>query len=182
MMGSNNLSSCFQYEVRDQDSDKILNVKIYDKFLDLVGREYIHPVSSRINTVLCSGRQPGCFEKLIRKYQHVGLTRLEISVCHNALKKFSPWNPSVKTRWHVKMANAIDSIISGALNNPKALSMTYRTMSLPRMINHICNTEINILAVGKRLSWIINASTGHRNHFIGTKCVAGISHTACDTQ
>ena len=36
---SNTLSTCYQYEVKDENNDKMLNLKIYDKIMDLVSRE-----------------------------------------------------------------------------------------------------------------------------------------------
>ena len=54
--GDNNLDTCFQYCVLDADTDKILNIKIYDKVLDLAGRDYFHTVGSRIPEILGSKR------------------------------------------------------------------------------------------------------------------------------
>ena len=66
------------------------------------------------------------------------------------------------------MGKALEILVNSALNNTKLLSLAYKEISLPRLINCLCNTEVNILAVGKRLSWLINAETGHKNHFVGT--------------
>lgn len=40
--GDNFLPTCFQYAVKDADGDRLLNVKVYDKILDLCSREGIH--------------------------------------------------------------------------------------------------------------------------------------------
>ena len=61
--GSNNLNSCLQFEVKEQDGERLLNIKAYDKFLDLVGREHTYLVGSRLSKILGSGSQPGEFEK-----------------------------------------------------------------------------------------------------------------------
>ena len=50
--GDNNLDSCFQYRVNDQNGNKLLNIKAYDKVLDLVGREASFLVSSRLSKML----------------------------------------------------------------------------------------------------------------------------------
>ena len=84
--GSNLLNSCFQYEVRDSLGTKLLNIKVYDKMLDLIGREHIHTVSSRLKTVLCSGHQPGAFERMIHKNQYCGVTRVEVSILPDAIE------------------------------------------------------------------------------------------------
>ena len=52
--GTNNLDSCFQYVVTDVAGQKLLNIKVYDKVLDLVGREATFKVSTRVPTILGS--------------------------------------------------------------------------------------------------------------------------------
>ena len=37
--GSNCLASCFQFDVNDDDCDKLFTVKVYDKILDLISRD-----------------------------------------------------------------------------------------------------------------------------------------------
>ena len=37
--GDNNLETCFQYAVLDVENDKLLNIKFYDKTLDLISRD-----------------------------------------------------------------------------------------------------------------------------------------------
>ena len=39
--GDNILDSCFQYAVVDEERNKLLNIKMYDKMLDLLSREGI---------------------------------------------------------------------------------------------------------------------------------------------
>ena len=56
--GDNIMSTCYQYAVVDTDRDKILNIKVYDKLLDLMSREATHMVGSRAKTIL------GCEYKL----------------------------------------------------------------------------------------------------------------------
>jgi len=46
--------------------DKLLNIKVYDKILDLVGREATHLVSTRMAMVIGATNQLGKFERLIR--------------------------------------------------------------------------------------------------------------------
>ena len=54
--GNNNLDTCYQYAVVDEKNDKLLNVKVYDKFLDLIGRDGIQMVGSRVGNILgCKG-------------------------------------------------------------------------------------------------------------------------------
>ena len=37
--GSNCLASCFQFNVLDDDYDKLFTIKVYDKILDLISRD-----------------------------------------------------------------------------------------------------------------------------------------------
>ncbi len=39
--GDNVLNSCFQFKLVDADGIKFMNIKIYDKVLDLIGRDNI---------------------------------------------------------------------------------------------------------------------------------------------
>ena len=50
--GGNNLDSCLQYDVLDANGLKILQVKIYDKIMDLVGRDGTKIVGSKIAYIL----------------------------------------------------------------------------------------------------------------------------------
>jgi hypothetical protein len=46
--GNNNLDTCYQYAVLDEKKDKLLNIKVYDKTLDLIGRDGTQMVGSRL--------------------------------------------------------------------------------------------------------------------------------------
>ena len=54
MRGDNCLETCFQHKILDSDNEKLLQLKTYDKVMDLVGRDGSHLVGSRIDTVLGS--------------------------------------------------------------------------------------------------------------------------------
>lgn len=54
--GDNNLDTCYQYAVLDEEKDKLLNVKVYEKTLDLIGRDGLQMVGSRLGNILgCKG-------------------------------------------------------------------------------------------------------------------------------
>ena len=59
--GDNNLNSCYQYVVKDSDNEKLLTIKIYDKILDLIGRDGRQMVGSRMATVLNSSQHNDYF-------------------------------------------------------------------------------------------------------------------------
>lgn len=180
--GSNLFESCFQYEVRDSQGSKLLNIKAYDKILDLVGREATFIVSSRLSTILSSGSQPGAFEKLIRKNQNQGMTRLELSIHRDSIERYNPWSRTIRKTWDQKICNAMDKLLQSVLNHRKAQNLLSWSVSVSSVISRLTRTENNILAVGRRHSWIINAGTGHKYHFIGTRAVAGLTVKGQDTQ
>ena len=68
---------------------KLLNIKVYDKMLDLIAREATHLVGSRISTILASKYHKNVFNNRISRAKLFGLTRLEVSICHSAIVKFS---------------------------------------------------------------------------------------------
>ena len=77
--------------------------------------------------------------------------------------------PSVKTLWHLKMQCALDELAAGVLNNTVVLCKTYRRLNVPMLLASLVESDINVLAIGRRQSWIINARTPDRHHFTGTK-------------
>ena len=46
---------------------------------------------------------------------------------------------------------------------------TYRKLNVPMLLASLVRSDINVLAIGRRQSWIINARTPDRHHFTGTK-------------
>ena len=83
--GSNNLDSCYQYEILDEANDKILNIKFYDKTLDLIGRDGMQMVGSKLSHILGCKGQYDSFIKRVCQTSSSGLTRLEMSICRSAL-------------------------------------------------------------------------------------------------
>jgi len=83
LRGDNNLSSSFHFDVVDDSNRKIIAIKVYDKILDLIGREGVKAVSSRLNIVMGAKHSIGHLEHLIKKAKDQGLSRLEISLYPN---------------------------------------------------------------------------------------------------
>ena len=135
--GENVLDSCYQYAVRDSQGHKLLNIKIYDKLLDLLSRNGSHMVGSRAASVLGSQRSLDMFSKRICLAQSFGITRLEISICHDALERYSPMLPSVRTLWDKKVKATLTLLTDRVLNDPEAIPMFYRKLSLPKLMGAI---------------------------------------------
>ena len=101
--------------------------------------------------------------------QLTGLTRLEVSIYLDAEGRYNPLLPGVKTLWHIKMQCALDELAAGVLNNKKVMCKTYRKLNVPMLLASLVRSDINVLAIGRRQSWMINARTPDRWHFTGTK-------------
>ena len=52
--GDNNLETCYQYSVVNEQNYKFLNIKFYDKILDMIGRDGTQMVSTRVDHILGS--------------------------------------------------------------------------------------------------------------------------------
>ena len=53
----NSLETCFQFDAKDEDGDKILTVKVYDKTIDLISRDGSNMVGSKTNAIVCSKKK-----------------------------------------------------------------------------------------------------------------------------
>ena len=40
--GGNRLDTCFQYAVKNEEGEKLLNIKVYDKLLEMMTRDSSH--------------------------------------------------------------------------------------------------------------------------------------------
>ena len=104
------------------------------------------------------------------------MTRIEISICHPAIRKFRPDLPSHKTLWHYKLQNALSVLIKEVLNHESVIKRVYHKVSLPKLMSFLGLCNYNILVIGQRNTWMINARTSHKRHFIGTRYCIGLSN------
>ena len=132
--GSNNLATCYQFEVINKEGEKILNIKVYDKILDLVGRNGYQMVGSKVNQILGFNNQVDVFTKRIQKARDYGVTRLEISIHRAALVRYQPLQPSVKTRWHQTVTAALSYIVESVLGDAYILEAAYRKLNIGYLI------------------------------------------------
>ena len=167
--GDNNLASCVQYAVLDGDGLKLLQVKIYDKIMDLVGRDGAAVVGSRIAKIVgCQGTL-NAFDKRVSQARWVGMTRLEISLCHGALRRYNPFQPSMKTLWAQRVNAAFEHLDRLVLNDRQVLTMSHRRLNIAHLLGELSLSQVQVLAVGHQASWLVSHRTAHRNHFVGTQ-------------
>ena len=176
--GENNLETCYQYAVVNDKNDRLLKVKFYDKMLDMIGRDGTQMVGTRVDHILGSKGTYSSFIKRIVQAQHIGMTRLEISICAAALQQFKPWQSSVKTLWHSKMQAALSTIVQDVLHNKAVVKHVYRTLSLPHLLGSLAQCKVNLLLIGRENTWLVNARTPHKRHFVGTRQAVGLTNKA----
>lgn len=102
----NNLATCYQYCIKANtgkaNRQDVLNIKIYDKVLDLVGREYRQRVGCRANEVLGCKRVLNALNKRLGDARFKGITRVELSVYPN-VGDYNPYVAQLSTAWHTKI-------------------------------------------------------------------------------
>ena len=167
--GGNNLTSCVQYAVHDGDGLKLLQVKIYDKLMDLVGRDGAAIVGSKIAKVVgCQGTL-SAFDKRVSRARWVGMTRLELSLCSGALRRYRPFQPSMKTLWSQRVNAAFQHLDRLVLNNEEVLAMSHRRLNIAHFLGELSLSQVQVLAIGHQATWLVNHRTAHRSHFVGTQ-------------
>ena len=79
--GQNILDTCYQYHVQNSRNKRILNVKFYDKIMDLISREDLHTIGSRCYKIVGAKGSLDAFDLKVKDARYFGLTRVEISIC-----------------------------------------------------------------------------------------------------
>ena len=167
--GDNRLRTSFQYVVADHQSNKLATVKVYDKTLDLMGREGCKTVGSRFPVILGSKRARGDMERRAWKAQSTGMTRVELSLHvdgHNGCHW--DWEDMVHA-WHEKMPRVLDVIADGVLNHETVLGGCFEKLSMHALLSQFGQVAPNFLVIGTERSWLVNCSTSHANFFVGTE-------------
>ena len=168
--GNNCLSSCYQFDVYDDDSDRLFTIKVYDKILDLVSRDGSQIVGSKVKAIVGSKKHLSSFNRKIQRAEGTGLTRLELSIHEDALTKYKMNEPSVKTKFFKRLAACMRHLTDAFLNEEEVLAQAYFKIPINILLHLLAQTPVNVLAIGKKECWIVNASTPHPRHFVGTRC------------
>ena len=79
--GQNILDTCYQYHVQNSRNKRILNIKFYDKIMDLISREDLHTIGSRCAKIVGAKGSLDAFDLKVKDARYFGLTRVEISIC-----------------------------------------------------------------------------------------------------
>ena len=92
--GKNNLDTCYQYGIKagiKGARQELLNIKIYDKVLDLVSHQYKWPVGCSADELLGCKKLLDIRNKRICSARFMGVTRVEVSVFPNAVDDYNPF-------------------------------------------------------------------------------------------
>ena len=101
------------------------------------------------------------------------MTRVEVSLCRLALQRYRPLDVGSKTVWHLAADRALKTLAGDVLNHEPICAGAYRELSLSTLLGLLGRCPGNALVVGQHYSWLINAATCHRQHYVGTVAVTG---------
>ena len=155
--------------MHDDENIKILTVKVYDKIVDLVSRDGTCMLGSKINQVISSKNQLTELNARLSRAENTGLTRLEISIHGSALFNYDSVAPSIRTVWPKQVQLALNHLVDVFMNDELVLFHAYRKLNVPMLLGAIGTTPRNILAIGKRQSYLLNACTPLERFVVGTK-------------
>lgn len=69
-------------------------------------------------------------------------------------------------------------IVEEVLQNKSVLKHVYKSLSLPHLLGKLGQCETNLLLIGRENSWLVNTRTSHKQHFVGTRQVVGLTSKA----
>ena len=69
-------------------------------------------------------------------------------------------------------------IVQEVLNNKAVLRHVYRKLSIPHLLGGLGRCDSNLLLIGREHSWLVNARTSHKRHFVGTRKLVGLTAKA----
>ena len=72
--------------------------------------------------------------------------------------------------FHKRIADCMQDFSVRFINEKEVWSQSYRKVPISKLLALLAMAPVNILAVGKNESWMINASTPHKRHFVGSSC------------
>jgi len=173
-LGSNNLDTCYQFDICGESRRKAATIKMYDKIQDLVARDGSGLVGSRCDLMLGAKRSVNAFQKKIRSCQHRGMMRIELSIFIDRKFCVRFANPHVARNLPTSIKNLIWKIRGFVLNVDPVRSMVLKRVSIECLMAEMGAIQTNYLIVGDQLAWLVVASNWHRNFYVGTERNLGL--------
>ena len=69
-------------------------------------------------------------------------------------------------------------IVQQVLNNKIVVKHVYKKLNFPLLLGSLGHCTANLLIIGRENSWIVNATTSHKQHFVGTRLAVGLTSKA----
>ena len=139
-----------------------MNIKLYDKTLDMIGRDGFQKVGSRLDQVLGAKRELNAFIKRVCEAKRTGLTRLEVSIYPGAFGLHKNILHHMRALWHQRVLAFLTLIEEGVLKGERTMPRLYRKLSIPDLVGRLRCCEVNLLLIGRQNSWLVNAKTSHK--------------------
>lgn len=172
LVGHNRLPTCYQYLIKSR-GQPLLNVKVYDKVLDLISREATFPIGSRTNEVLGAKPVPNLLNKKVGSAKDTGMTRIEVGIfAHGACPGFGK---EVQAVWSQRVNAALLYIADKALNDKAGLEMWHRRLNVPRLVGGLSYVDKSVLILGRHSTWLVNAKAVKGGQFVGTRLNVGLT-------
>ena len=78
----------------------------------------------------------------------------------------------MKTFFHHNVLHVIERLVKSVMNDREVLPLIYKRLSIFDMTSAFCRIKFNLLVLGKKHTWLVNAATNHPFHYIGTvRCI-----------
>ena len=68
------------------------------------------------------------------------------------------------------------------MNNPVITADVYKRLSVSHLLGELSQSKVNLLLIGNANTWVVNARTSHKEHFVGTKQAVGLTKKAQNTR
>ena len=105
-----------------------------------------------------------------------------MSLCLDAFESYNPFRRDEMAGWHDKVSKFMASLKEDILNDPAITANVYKRLSLPHLLGELSLSKVNLLLIGNENTWVVNARTSHKEHFVGTKQAVGLTAKAQNTR
>ena len=107
--------------MQDSNGCKVLNIKFYEKIIDLISREATHPVGSRIAQIVGATSNKDAFHHRVRESLRTGMSRVEVSMCPAAFTEYDPKSALHGQMGCNKIQAFLDHLVSNVMNHKSTL-------------------------------------------------------------
>ena len=142
---------------------------MYDKLIDLTARDGYKLVGSYIKKIIGSGQEISEMQPRIRDARESGMTRIEISFYFDNTDAHKFRRTGMQDLFCRNASNLLNMIASDVLSYyPNILVRAYKSLSIYNLVNALGQVKNISLVIGAKNVWLVNCSTNHTGHFIGT--------------